>query len=46
MSFSALVWAFKLLPSIHAETGIWCAAPFISTFRDLHGEGLISWNMD
>jgi hypothetical protein len=32
LSFSGLVWTFKLLPIKHAETGIWLARPFTSNF--------------
>jgi len=32
LSFSGLVWMFKLQPSKHTETGIWHARPFTNTF--------------
>jgi len=32
LSFSGLMWTFKLLPSKHTETSIWHARPFSSTF--------------
>jgi hypothetical protein len=32
MSFSGLLWTFRLLPGKHTGTSIWHAVPFISTF--------------
>jgi hypothetical protein len=33
LSFSGLVWTFKLLPSTHTEMSIWHAGSFASTFQ-------------
>jgi len=34
LSFSALVWTFKLLPSKHTETSICHLRPFAGTFLE------------
>jgi len=32
MSFSGILWTFKLLLRKHTQTGTWHATPFIGTF--------------